>query len=67
MATQELLSPQQHGEYIEDISKIMGNLIDSLIENADKHHLDRDNALEHFSALFRNLVQISSFKGWEND
>lgn len=66
MATQELLLPQQHAEYIEDISKIMGNLIDSLIENADKHHLDRNNALEHFSVLFRSMVQVSNFEGWEN-
>lgn len=61
----EFLTGKEHDAYISDISEVVNNLIDKIIGVADKHNVDRDNAMQHFSQLFGAMVEISTFQHWE--
>lgn len=57
---------EEHEDYINDISSVVTNLIGNIISIADKHNVDRDNAMQHFSQLISEMVQISTFSHWES-
>lgn len=59
---QEYLSGKEHDGYINDISSVMNDLIGKVIFIADKHNVDRDNAMQHFSQLLSAMVQVSTFE-----
>lgn len=61
---QEYLSGKEHDDYINDISSVMNDLIGKVIFIADKHNVDRDNAMQHFSQLLSAMVEISTFQNF---
>lgn len=62
---QEILSDKEHDDYINDISGVMNTVIDKIIAVADKHNVDRDNAIQHFSQLFGAMASLSTFQNWK--
>ena len=61
---QEFLTGKEHDEYVEDISGVMNDLIAKVVAVADKHNVDRDNAMQHFSQLLSAMVEISTFQNF---
>lgn len=59
---QEFLNEQEHAAYMEDFTEIVNGVIEKVIAVADKHNVDRDNAMQHFSTIFSAMVQISTFE-----
>lgn len=49
---QEYLNDKEHEGYMNDISSVVTDLIGKVVFIADKHNVDRDNA----------MVQISTFE-----
>lgn len=62
---QKFLNEQEHAAYMEDFSGVVTDVIGKVIAIADKHNVDRDNAMQHFSAIFSAMVQISTFEHFE--
>ena len=60
----EELTGAEHDAYIDNISRVVTNLISKVISVANKHNVDRDNAMEHFSTLLSGMVAISTFQNW---
>ena len=61
----EFLTGKEYDDYIEDFNDVMKDVIKKVITIADKHNVDRDNAMQHFSAIFSMTVQISTFENFE--
>lgn len=59
---QEFLNEQEHAAYMKEFSKIVNSVIEKVIAIADKHNVDRDDAMKHFSTIFSTMVQISTFE-----
>ena len=59
---QEFLTGEGHDAYMDDISGVVTGTIEKVLFIADKHNVDRDNAMEHFSQLLGAMVQISTFQ-----
>lgn len=64
MMEQEFLTGKEHDDYIQDISGVMCDLIAKVVAVADKHNVDRDNAMQHFSQLLSTTVSISTFQSF---
>ena len=62
---QEFLSDKEHDAYMEDLSEVVSGVIERMIAIADKHNVDRDNAMKHFSTIFSAMVEISTFRNWQ--
>lgn len=58
----EYLNEQEHAAYMNDFSEVVNTVIEKVIAIADKHNVDRDNAMQHFSTVFSAMVQISTFE-----
>ena len=58
----EYLNEQEHAAYIKDFSEVVNSVIKKVIAIADKHNVDRDNAMQHFLTIFSAMVQISTFE-----
>ena len=56
------LNDAEHSAYMEDFSEAVTGTIGKIVSLADKHNVDRDNAMRHFSAIFSTMVQISTFE-----
>lgn len=61
------LNHKEHEEYINDISKVVTDLIGKVISTADKHNVDRDNAMRHFAELLSAMVEISTFADYSGE
>jgi hypothetical protein len=59
---QEFLTGKEHDDYMDEISSVMTDLTGKVLFIADKHNVDRDNAMQHFSQLLSAMVQISTFE-----
>ena len=59
---QKFLNEQEHDHYMNEISNVMGDLIDKVLFIADKHNINRDNAMQHFSTILSLTVQVSTFE-----
>lgn len=59
---QKFLNEQEHSDYMNEISSVMTDLIGKVVFIADKHNVDRDNAMQHFSTLLSTMVQVSTFE-----
>lgn len=44
-----------------DFNEIVQNTLNSLIDCADKHNIDRDSLIKYFSAIFGTLAEVSTF------
>lgn len=58
------LNDKEHAAYMEDFSVVVNGVIDEVISIADKHNIDRDNAIQHFATIFKAMTEISTFKNW---
>jgi hypothetical protein len=47
-----------------DFNEIVQNILNSLIDCADKHNIDRDSFIKYFSAIFGTMVEVSTFANY---
>ena len=64
LPVEQYLNDKEHAAYMEDFTPIVNDLIDKLVGIADKHSVDRDNAIKHFSVIFGTMTEISTFQNW---
>lgn len=64
MAEKQFLTGEEHDDYTNEISSVMTDLIGKVIFVADKHNVNRDNAIEHFSQLLSAMAKFSTFEHW---
>lgn len=62
----EYLTQRECDEYMNDFSQVMHIVIEQVIALADRHNVDRDNAMQHFAAVFSAMTQCSTFEHFEN-
>ena len=46
----------------DDLNEIIHETLNSLIDCADKHNIDRDSFIKYFSAVFSTMAKISTFE-----
>lgn len=56
------LTGKEYDNYIDEISSVVTDLIGKVTFIADKHNVDRDSAMQHFSQLLSAMVQLSTFE-----
>lgn len=61
------LNDKEHAAYMEDFTGVVNGVIDKVICIADKHNIDRDNAVQHFATIFKAMTEISTFQNWGED
>jgi len=61
---QEILSGKDRDAFISDTAEITTDLIHKLVEMADKHNVDCDNAVQYFASMFKMMVEISTFENY---
>lgn len=47
-----------------DFNEIVQNTLNSLIDCADKHNIDRDSFIKYFSAIFGAMAEVSTFTNY---
>lgn len=47
-----------------DLNEIVQNTLNSLIDCADKHNIDRDSFIKYFSAIFGTMADVSTFTNY---
>lgn len=47
-----------------DFNDIVQNTLNSLIDCADKHNIDRDSFVKYFSAVFCTMAEVSTFTNY---
>ena len=47
-----------------DLNEIVKNTLNSLIDCADKHNIDRDSFVKYFSAVFGTVADVSTFTNY---
>lgn len=47
-----------------DFNEIVQNTLNSLIDCADKHNIDRDSFIKYFSAIFSTMADVSTFTNY---
>ena len=67
LPVEQYLNDKEHAAYMEDFTPVVNDLIDKLVAIADKHNVDRDNAIQHFSVIFGTMAEISTFQNWGED
>ena len=53
-------------EEFNEIKQIFTDTLDSLIECADRHNVDRDDFVRYFGHMFNTTVSISTFYQFES-
>lgn len=48
-----------------DFNKIVQNTLNSLIDVADKHNIDRDSLVRYFCAMFGTMAEVSTFEHYK--
>lgn len=48
-----------------DFNDIIGKTIQSLIDCADKHNIDRDSFIRYFATMFGAMAEISTFSQYD--
>ncbi|MCD8381150.1 MAG: hypothetical protein LUC95_12740 [Lachnospiraceae bacterium] len=48
--------------FIEDTSQVTSMVINEMVRIADRHNVDRDNAVQFFNKVFNCMVEVSTFK-----
>ena len=47
-----------------DFNEIVQNTLNSLIDCADKHNIDRDSFIKYFSSVFNIMSEVSTFTNY---
>lgn len=50
---------------VDDLNEIVKNTINSLVDCADKHNIDRDSFIQYFSFLFGTMIEVSTFEHYK--
>ena len=61
---EQYLNDKEHAAYMEDFTQVVNDTINRVIFIADKHNIDRDNAIQHFATIFKIMTEISTFQNW---
>lgn len=61
---EEELNGKEREAFMEDFTDIVIETINSIISIADKHNVDRDNAVMYFSQMFGKMAEVSTFQKW---
>lgn len=67
MINKEYISGREHEAYMEDFSGIVLGTVKKVIGLADKHNVDRDNAMEHFATVFKTMQEVATFQDWSEE
>lgn len=46
----------------DDLNEIIKNTLNSLIDCADKHNIDRDSFIKYFCMVFSSMAEVSTFE-----
>lgn len=57
----EYLNGEEERLYREDIQALLLSTVSDVVAIADRHNVDRDNAMEHFATVFKTMQEISTF------
>lgn len=60
------LSGKEYEEYMGDLKKVIGESVEKVIFIADKHNIDRDDAMQNFSVMLRGVVEFGTFQNWSS-
>jgi hypothetical protein len=52
-------------EEFEDFNEIVKETLNTLIDCADKHNIDRDSFIRYFCALFGTMAEVSTFENYK--
>lgn len=58
------LTGKEREAFDDDVAKVIGIVIDTMVKLADKHNVDRDNALRYFADLIDAVCDLSTVKHW---
>lgn len=58
------VNDEEYAAYMKDFTPVVNEVIGKLIFIADKHNIDRDNAVQHFATIFKTMTEISTFQNW---
>ena len=58
------LDDEEHAAYMEDFTWVVNGVVEKVISIADKHNIDRDNAIQHFATIFKAMTEITTFQNW---
>lgn len=50
---------------LDDLNRVITNTLNSLIDVADKHNIDRNSFIQYFSALFGKMVELCTFENYK--
>lgn len=60
----EILFGKDRDAFISDTATITTDLLHKLVKMADKHNVDRDNAVQYFASMFKTMAEISTFENY---
>lgn len=52
-------------EEFEDFNEIVTETLNTLIDCADKHNIDRDSFIKYFCAIFGTMAEVSTFENYK--
>ena len=61
----EYLTGKEHAAWVKDFAAVVADVTDKVIALADKHNVDRDNAMDYFAKTVSAMAEISTFKNYE--
>ena len=64
MAKQEYIAGAERDAYMKEFMSIVLTTVDGVIKLADRHIIDRDNAIEHFATIFKTMQEVSTFRSF---
>ncbi len=64
MAKQEYIAGAERDAYMKEFMSIVLTTVDGVIKLADRHNIDRDNAIEHFATIFKTMQEVSTFQSF---
>lgn len=65
MKNQDTLTEGEHRNFVNDMQKIVRNLVADMIALADKYNVDRDDAMHYFSQVVSAMVEVATFQHYE--
>lgn len=63
----DYLNGKEHEAYMNDFTPLMLETVSKVIALADKHNVDRDNAVEHFAAILKTMQEIATYTDYQRE
>lgn len=61
----DCLSDREKTDYAEGMGQIAGELIEKIIDLADKYDIDRDYSVEHFASVLNITASVGTFQKYK--